>query len=112
MMPSFRNYFRDMINRGRVIVVYDDNVNVGWCTYYVGNRSDIDRFHNRGLFETVDDREEGPMIYIDYLFSLRWNRDVRSLVYKLIKMRHPSFKYGVWFRPSSKTDRMMVWEVK
>lgn len=107
---GIKSYFEIMRRRGRIIAIYQDGTQVGWCTYMVGKWEDVKRFHNRRPMSVVDDLDDGPVIYIDYLSSVRWCREIRNAVYTALRQKHPSFKLGVWYRPTKTEDRMVVWE--
>ena len=104
------NYMDNMIERGRAIQILKNDKPVGWCTYLLGGWEDTKRFHEREFMSVVQDNDFGSMIYIDYIYcGVRWVREVRNSLCYALKSKHPEVKLFVWYRPTQKEDREMVW---
>ena len=104
------DYFKYMEGINRVAMIYVENKPVGWFTYLIGTWEHVKIFHDRPMFSLMKDEGTGPVIYIDYVVSNVWSREIRDSIYQSLKDRHKEVKIFVWYRPSAKEDRMVVWE--
>lgn len=103
-------YLLNMKARDRLVVPYKDCAPIGWLTYMITNWGDTKRLHERTLFSVVEENTDGKVIYIDYVASVCWNREVREAVYSALKAKHPSVQRFVWYRPTKTVDRIVTRE--
>ena len=64
-----REYFQEMSKRDRLVIIYDGDVAIGLCSYFLLLAYDqIERFHrNKTDWQVVDDYDNGEYIFVDHL---------------------------------------------
>ena len=105
-VPEVDDYYWLMAARGRLIMVRHGIQVVATCTYFILQSLDeIPRFYDRPMWSLPSDAMDGPVVYIDKLMGLTWNKQIRQQLEALLAQQVPSFCLGVWYRPGHGPDR-------
>ena len=100
MLSEVDDYYWLMAARHRLIMVRHGIQVVATCTYFILQSLDeIPRFYDRPMWSLPSDAMDGPVVYIDKLMGLMWNKQIRQQLEALLAQQVPSFRVGVWYRP-------------
>ena len=95
------SYLYQMGIRNRLIVVKQDEQEIGWATFFILDTVEqAHLYHQRPMFSWLIDSPDGDVILIDKLVVKEWNRELRELFKSEIMSLYPHLKTSVWFRPS------------
>ena len=105
-----KEYLYAMGSRGRVIVVRQDEQEIGWATFFILDTvEEAHLLHQRPVWSALIDSPQGDVILIDKLVVQSWNKELRHLFKREIMSLFPSLKTSVWFRPSKNgPDHLVV----
>lgn len=98
-----KNYYRDMLERGRATMLIKDGHLLGIVTYFVGDDDEKFLTHHKA-WTLVEDDENGETLYIDQLIihkekptALFIHREFKKLLLEL-KKKFPNIKRVKWVR--------------
>ena len=95
-----------MARRERLIVISEEGLPWAFLTFFIlEGDEEIARFHERPMWTTPPDAEQGRVIYLDVLAGLAWNRNLLRQTERLLVARVPSVQRFVWYRPSRRGDK-------
>jgi hypothetical protein len=93
---QFRYYTMEMLNRNRVMVLWNGPLIEAVIIYYLTD--DFNKIFKKPMWKVVEDDPAGHQIYIDKMVCRKWNRHVREAVSRALKERFPNVKELVYHR--------------
>jgi hypothetical protein len=96
-------YYKEMLERNRLLSFFDKGKMKCLITYFIGN-GNPDKYQKRDMFTVIDDEPEtGNICYVDHLISDRkvnhkYSKVVWSFLITHIKDAHPQVKQLSWKR--------------
>ena len=102
-------YFDDMIDRGRVITVEDDDDKLcSVLTFYLGYLAED--FYRPDSWTSVGDNPHGDTIYIDKFYGKPLTNETRRDIQETIQTTFPNVVKMKYHRPSPRGDRYVVFK--
>lgn len=105
-IPEIVEYFKSMIEDGRVVAIYDNDKVVGIvafsiCDHYL-------RFYTKKCFDYLPHNPDGKTAYIEMAVASKWNKQIRKIFEYEISKKFPNFEYGIWYRSTKYDDRRVI----
>ena len=100
------DYFSNMIETGRVIIIYKDGDPYAVMTFSITN--DYEPFFKKKTWDYLAHDPSGKIIYIEKLVSKGWDRTMRIQFQDEISEKYPNLEYGVWHRIAQWGDRKVI----
>lgn len=93
-------YCQLMVERGRLVALFEGEVPVGYLTYLVCPTVEYTlSYYQRDLrLPPPLDYPDASVIYIEQLESLRFSRELLRQIRSLLTARHPKWTKAVWYR--------------
>lgn len=98
-------YFRLMLEEGRIITISKDGNPHAIIMFSVGDNPD--KFLKKGTWEYVPHDPKGKIVCIEQLISKGWDKDLRNLMEITLSSRFPTAEEAVWYRYAKWGDRLV-----
>lgn len=109
MTDTEKTYYKEMLERNRLLPVFNEGKMKCLITYFIGN-GNPDKYQKRDMFTVVDDEPNtGNVCYVDHLISDRkvnhkYSKVVWNYLINHIKGSFPQVKQLRWNR--AKKDKL------
>lgn len=79
---GFIFYMEEMLKRGRVLMLYENNTPIGMVTFFITN--DYDSLYKKDIWDTPNEDQKGHQVYVDKMIckhmTLKMRRDIQELI--------------------------------
>src|SRR3990167_11290062 len=100
------DYATKMLDNGRVIVIWDDDIISAVLFFSITNEPKL--FLEKQTWEFKSHDPEGKIVYLEKLVSRGWNKKIRLQLESEIIRKYPNIDHAEWHRWGKTGDRPVI----
>lgn len=99
-------YCANMLKDERIITINKDGEI--YAVMFFSITDSADEFLIKKTWEYRPHHPEGRVIYVEKIVSKGWDKELRSILERVARTKHPQIEYGIWHKWAKWGDRMVI----